>query len=382
MSWAVDRETTREEDIAYSLFGIFDVNIPLLYGEGHRAFLRLQEEILRQSDDHTLFAWRATFHDSVQHPVRGLLASSPNEFRNFIGRPRQSILGDNEVGLGDNLIRVWNSKTPTNPITTDNKGIRVTNRRKDIQPYTGNRDFLILVLNCNFSGNPARTAGIYPRRQDDRYARIRPNEIADTQPDAWNIWTDTVSCLRTQADFHGHYFGEPWATIPKMLKDLDNNGVIDGGADSAAARYENAFYIRSDMFSEIFKFDAYSLLGMLIIDSSGAPRFYYEDLKQDLVLKAGKHSNAVLIVHCHQSDELILILLGVEDQLGTRKHWFNVSCVTLQELRQDPALMLETIRDMETATPNLRMSEALVYSSMFQIQISLQAFMVKACWYS
>jgi hypothetical protein len=42
MSWASDRETTRPEDLAYCLLGIFGVNMPLLYGEGERAFLRLQ----------------------------------------------------------------------------------------------------------------------------------------------------------------------------------------------------------------------------------------------------------------------------------------------------------------------------------------------------
>lgn len=45
-SWAKDRQTTREEDKAYSLFGIFDVQMPLLYGEGkEKAFQRLREEI-------------------------------------------------------------------------------------------------------------------------------------------------------------------------------------------------------------------------------------------------------------------------------------------------------------------------------------------------
>ncbi|KAI8956605.1 HET-domain-containing protein [Daldinia sp. FL1419] len=58
MSWAAYRVTTREEDIAYCLIGIFDVNIPLLYGEGKRAFRRLQEEVLKAyPEDHTLFAW-------------------------------------------------------------------------------------------------------------------------------------------------------------------------------------------------------------------------------------------------------------------------------------------------------------------------------------
>ncbi len=58
MSWAANRDATRAEDIAYSLFGIFDVHMPLLYGEGlPKAFRRLQEEIMKYLDDHTLFAW-------------------------------------------------------------------------------------------------------------------------------------------------------------------------------------------------------------------------------------------------------------------------------------------------------------------------------------
>jgi hypothetical protein len=47
MRWAARRQTTRIEDKAYSLMGIFGVNMPLLYGEGNRAFIRLQEEILK-----------------------------------------------------------------------------------------------------------------------------------------------------------------------------------------------------------------------------------------------------------------------------------------------------------------------------------------------
>ena len=48
MSWAESRETTREEDTAYSLLGIFDVNMPLIYGEGkERALKRLRGEIVK-----------------------------------------------------------------------------------------------------------------------------------------------------------------------------------------------------------------------------------------------------------------------------------------------------------------------------------------------
>ncbi|KAI1777389.1 heterokaryon incompatibility protein-domain-containing protein [Hypoxylon cercidicola] len=65
MCWASRRETTREEDIAYCLLGIFVVNMPLLYGEGKQAaFIRLQEEIIKYSDDQSLFAWAPPSNDS------------------------------------------------------------------------------------------------------------------------------------------------------------------------------------------------------------------------------------------------------------------------------------------------------------------------------
>ena len=58
MSWAASRRTTRVEDAAYSLLGIFDINMPLLYGEGRKAFQRLQQEIIKANPaDHSIFAW-------------------------------------------------------------------------------------------------------------------------------------------------------------------------------------------------------------------------------------------------------------------------------------------------------------------------------------
>lgn len=75
--WASSRETTRLEDVAYSMLGLFDVNMPLLYGEGEKAFFRLQQEIMRQSDDQSIFAWG--LHDR-QSSYSGVLASSPQDF--------------------------------------------------------------------------------------------------------------------------------------------------------------------------------------------------------------------------------------------------------------------------------------------------------------
>ena len=51
MSWASERSTTRIGDEAYSLLGIFEVNMPLIYGEEKRALFRLQEEIMKRSTE-------------------------------------------------------------------------------------------------------------------------------------------------------------------------------------------------------------------------------------------------------------------------------------------------------------------------------------------
>lgn len=76
MSWAAYRQTSRPEDIAYCLLGIFEVNIPMLYGEGSRSFIRLQEEILRTSNDHSLLAWGI----KAARKTGTLLAESPTDF--------------------------------------------------------------------------------------------------------------------------------------------------------------------------------------------------------------------------------------------------------------------------------------------------------------
>lgn len=77
MSWAAERETTREEDVAYCLLGLFSVNMPLLYGEGARAFMRLQEEIMKVSDDQSIFAWASPDTEDAAEPF------SDNIFENI-----------------------------------------------------------------------------------------------------------------------------------------------------------------------------------------------------------------------------------------------------------------------------------------------------------
>ncbi|EPE32720.1 hypothetical protein GLAREA_07854 [Glarea lozoyensis ATCC 20868] len=85
MVWASRRRTTRLEDIAYCLLGIFGINMPLLYGEKGNAFIRLQHEIMKITNDQSLFAWGLTAADmGVSSPLlfgEGPLATSPASFR-------------------------------------------------------------------------------------------------------------------------------------------------------------------------------------------------------------------------------------------------------------------------------------------------------------
>ncbi|WAO95908.1 Hypothetical protein NCS54_01355600 [Fusarium falciforme] len=88
MSWVSRRQTTRVEDMAYSLMGIFGVYMPPLYGEGTHAFIRLQEAIMKTSNDQTIFAWTSPPAGSLSYGfehVSTMLALSPRQFEDSSG---------------------------------------------------------------------------------------------------------------------------------------------------------------------------------------------------------------------------------------------------------------------------------------------------------
>ncbi|CAG8973024.1 hypothetical protein HYALB_00007251 [Hymenoscyphus albidus] len=102
MAWASNRKTTKVEDEAYSMMGLFDINMPILYGEGSRAFRRLQDEI------------RKTHYSSVLDTARTGMRlldtrSEPLQIRSFFGSdsPEYAILShtwgsaDDEVSFSD-----------------------------------------------------------------------------------------------------------------------------------------------------------------------------------------------------------------------------------------------------------------------------------------
>jgi len=93
--------------MAYCMLGIFDINMPTLYGEGGKAFLRLQEEILRTSDDHSLFAW--IDKSAADTATSGLLALSPKMF-----------------AYSSNVVSFRDWTEATYPFSLSNSGLSIT----------------------------------------------------------------------------------------------------------------------------------------------------------------------------------------------------------------------------------------------------------------
>ncbi|KDR74942.1 hypothetical protein GALMADRAFT_569193 [Galerina marginata CBS 339.88] len=81
LSWASQRATTRIEDMAYCLLGLFNVSMPIAYGEGEVAFYRLQAAIMERSNDRNLFLWTGR-----PSPYSSMLANGPECFKPRHGR--------------------------------------------------------------------------------------------------------------------------------------------------------------------------------------------------------------------------------------------------------------------------------------------------------
>lgn len=142
MSWASNRATTRVEDEAYSLMGLFGVHMPLLYGEKEKAFRRLQEEIMKTTDDQSLFAWADP--ELGEYRLTGLLAQ----------RPRSFAKSKNVHSMG-----LWGKG---NVLGTTNRGIRV---KLYLTPIgNGNSRDFAACLDCWMDSQREDTVAIFLRR--------------------------------------------------------------------------------------------------------------------------------------------------------------------------------------------------------------------------
>lgn len=167
MKWASQRQTTRFEDAAYCLMGIFAVNMPLLYGEGgQRAFIRLQEEILKATDDQSIFAWKLPT-ELEDRPLSGLLANSPAYFGGVSGmRP----------------VSTEFQSASSVPWTMTNKGLQV---QLYIRPVgDSDEEEYLAVLDCCTEDTEAMDAHLQGYRPSvrlrklvgDQYTRIKAGE--------------------------------------------------------------------------------------------------------------------------------------------------------------------------------------------------------------
>jgi hypothetical protein len=85
MAWAARRKSTRVEDVAYSLMGIFDVSLHIAYGEGgNRSFYRFIEAIV-QGGDPSVLNWSGI---SAEHPSSFAIPTSP---QNYVNKTAQNL---------------------------------------------------------------------------------------------------------------------------------------------------------------------------------------------------------------------------------------------------------------------------------------------------
>ncbi|KAK4621759.1 NADH kinase POS5, mitochondrial [Fulvia fulva] len=140
MAWAANRHSSREEDKAYSLMGIFDVNMPMLYGEGSKAFARLQEGIIRTSTNHSILAWQAyeDGHDTL------LFSPSPYGFRRA-----HKIVSWSHPGIDESF-------------SLSNKGLRIS------LPVLETQDsprYITVILNCRYADNGITQLALFLKKQ-------------------------------------------------------------------------------------------------------------------------------------------------------------------------------------------------------------------------
>ena len=154
MSWAANRETTRVEDAAYCLLGIFKVHMPLIYGEGQRAFYRLQKEIMKTTEDYTMLAWGLSKFLSNKHHWKGVqrnnlgeprrpLSDSPNDFElhNRTAWTYSRLIADESSSVA---AQTSPSLDDTPPLITS-RGLRVSLLLRPSKPRTGD---VLAYINC------------------------------------------------------------------------------------------------------------------------------------------------------------------------------------------------------------------------------------------
>lgn len=177
MSWVSGRNCTRGEDSAYCLLGLFNVNMPLLYGEGDvKAFVRLQEEIIKTADDRSIFIWsgHSISSDGIEkHPLSivsftGIFAATSKWFE---PDHRSQFSSPDAIPHGETI----------QPYHNTNQGLFIQVELCHIVD-----DLFVAGIAGSSSKTSACPAGILLLRADrtkNQYVRIRPDQLIDFDDD-------------------------------------------------------------------------------------------------------------------------------------------------------------------------------------------------------
>ncbi|KAI0849364.1 HET-domain-containing protein [Daldinia vernicosa] len=186
MSWASMRETTRVEDKAYCLLGIFGVSMPMLYGEGPKAFMRLQEEIAKESSDLSLFAWTALPpslipEGLIQQSYRGIFARSPKEFAHahHLKPWVKDAIIDTELAITNRGLRIETALISV-PGTTDDLVLNLGVSERDDWP-TNRADGWV---------------GVYLAKTANGYVRSKPHSLFRAEPQMRRYRGDSLVYIR------------------------------------------------------------------------------------------------------------------------------------------------------------------------------------------
>lgn len=195
MSWMAGRQTTRKEDEAYCLLGVFNINMPLLYGEGGKAFTRLQAEIIRESSDESLFAWN--FRARAD---RRLLAASPADF-----------LGSSRINRTSQYHRV--------PYSMTNQGLQLEFPVLRGICNTGASGVLVM-LNCSsHRADEAPRCVLFLQQMPCGHYIRQHMEVETLQ--AWLSETELRSiCHKPLRSFCGRKFAERKVLVGNMIKHI------------------------------------------------------------------------------------------------------------------------------------------------------------------
>jgi hypothetical protein len=213
MSWAAHRRTTRIEDTAYCLLGIFDVNMPLLYGEEDKAFQRLQEEIIKSGTDCSIFAWRLPNPPPRQvgdNRYCGILAKSPLSFSgcNFekVAWTQDLLQQKRDMSVSNSRVRI---QTPLRLIS---RLLQHVNEAAS--------PFLLLPVDCRIANKSSSVLGVRLRCYgSEKYMRINPWDLVEMK-DCFNVYAPGLGFSVTKDRYLLSHLPEPWKLhTPAHLKE-------------------------------------------------------------------------------------------------------------------------------------------------------------------